>query len=148
MTNLLRRITLGFLAGGIGLAAGCGGSTAGVHAVVPGHSRQMTGQVPTGGQYTLYRAITHGSQTPRVEPVWRVSANSGERVGFRWATVPRKEYDPEGLHLIAFAGGQTEDLGPYRNRNVEYLWAGSEGDVTSYFTSKGQEKAFDTVTFR
>ena len=144
--NKMQWTTTILAAAALGLLGGCGGTTNGVHAVVPGPEGRMRGNVAGGGQYTLYRAVLNEvSTTPRIESVWTVSASGGEQLGFRYSTVQGQGWNPDALHLIAYAGGQTRDLGPYKNRRVEYLWAGSEGDVASYYSAVGADKASRTL---
>lgn len=134
----------------LGLLAGCGGSYSGVQAVAPAEQPKLVGTTPDSGSYTLYKASGYiENQDPNVRPVWTVSLPAGQRIGFRWEADSQDRYNPNGsLHLIAFAGGQTRDLGVFRSRDLQYAWAGSRGDVAGYFSGKGAQKAFDTILMK
>ena len=111
----------------------------------------LTGSIPGGGQYSVYRAsgFSEGTGGSSVEKVWTVSANGGERLGFRWAYPKNQRWDTaQPPHLIAFAGSQSRDLGPFRDRNVKYVWAGNNGDVVGYFNSENGKSTGRMLTMQ
>ena len=131
------------LAMGVSLLAGCGGSYSGVQAEAPAPQSRVSGVTPDSGDFTLYRATGfEESHDPTVQPVWTVSLSQGQRVGFRWVSPRDQEWAPRGaLHLMAYAGGQTRDLGSFTNRDVKYVWAGSRTDVRAYFQGQAGENS-------
>ncbi len=135
---------------GIALLAGCGGGPSGVHAVAPAPSDQLVSVAPSSGLYTLYRATGYiDSGDPHVEPIWSVRVAQGQKLGFRWVSQNDQKWDGHGaLHLVAFAGGEARDMGAFENRDMKYLWAGSNGDVTGYLHGKDMERAGKTLTLQ
>lgn len=122
------------------LAAILGGCTGGtVEAVAPARQAHLNGIAPESGSYTLYRATgLEQSNDPTLVKVSSVSLMKGQRLGFRWVVNKTHEWDPEGgFHLVAYAGSQTRDLGPFIERDVKYVWAGEGDDVMGYFHSRG-----------
>jgi hypothetical protein len=135
----------------IALLAGCGGGPTGVHAVAPGTQDNMVSAAPSSGLYTLYRATGYVSQRAdqHVEPVWSARVAQGQKLGFRWVAQGNQKYDGYGaLHLVAFAGDEARDMGTFDNRDVKYLWAGSNGDVTGYLAGKEGEHVAKTLTMQ
>jgi hypothetical protein len=130
---------------GVALLSGCASSN-GVHAVAPAGQDNIVGTAPASGEYTLYRATGYMQDyNKQIEPVWTVSASAGQKIGFRWFTDPAHRYDPHGgFHLVAFAGNESRDLGAIKERDIRYLWAGSQGDVTGYFTNMHVSKTINT----
>ena len=139
--------SLALLIGLMGLS-GCGGSYSGVQAVAPSERDHLVGITPSSGDFTLYRAVGYAEQhDSHVEPVWTVPVTGGQKIGFRWIADPNHKWDPYGgFHLIAFAGDQARDLGAYTTRDVQYVWAGSHGDVAGYFQSKAFNQTMGTLT--
>lgn len=137
------------VAGMILICGGCGGSYSGVQAVVPAPQDEMVGTAQGSGEYTLYRAIGFDeSYDEHVEPIWTVSLSAGQKVGFRWETQGHR-WDPVGpLHLIAFAGGESRDLGAFERRDMNYVWAGSHGDVAGYFRARGMHDVLAAATLQ
>jgi hypothetical protein len=136
------------LLAGMTLMCGCGGgSYSGVQAVAPAPQSQLVGMAQSSGEYTLYRAVGFAENyDEHIEPVWTVSLSAGQKVGFRWETESHK-WDPVGpLHLIAFAGGESRDLGTFQKRDMSYVWAGSHGDVAGYFHSRDMQDTLAAVT--
>lgn len=130
------------------LLAGCGGGT--VEAVAPARQSHLNGIAPESGRYTLYKAtgIDRDSE-PTLERVWTVSLMNGQRIGFHWVVNKAHEWDPEGgYHLVAYAGDQSRDLGPFLERNVKYAWAGQGDDVMGYFHHRAvrQDLGMDQLT--
>jgi len=115
------------------LAGGCGGGN--VQAVAPGPNDQLSSVAPQSGSYNLYRASnTDQGNEPTLERIWTVSVSRGDRLGFDWRTNAVQRWVPEkGFHLVAYAGSQSRDLGPYSARSVKYVWAASTDDVMGYF---------------
>lgn len=116
------------------ILSGCGfGGT--VQAVAPAHEEHLTTTAPESGSYSLYRATGLDQNVdPVVEKIWAVSVSRGQRLGFRWVVDKAQEWDPQGgFHLIAFAGGETRDLGSFVNRDMKYAWANASDDVLGYF---------------
>ena len=134
---------------GLALLGGCGGS-GGVHAVAPGTQDQLVGVAPSTGDYSLYRATGFSeNHDTHVEPVWSVHVDQGQKIGFRWAADEAHKYDAQGgYHLIAFAGGEARDMGAFVTRDMKYVWAGSNGDVTGYFHGKGVSDTMKTLTLQ
>lgn len=116
------------------LLTGCGG-TGNVQAAAPAPQDQLNGVAPQSGSYSLYRASnTDQGNEPTLERIWTVSVNRGDRLGFQWRSDTAQRWVPEkGFHLIAYAGGQSRDLGAFVNRNTKYAWAASNDDVMGYF---------------
>ena len=122
------------LAALVALISGCGGSSGGVHAIAPGTPDQLVGVAPANGEYTLYRAVNYAEgYDSHVEPVWSVQVQQGQKMGFRWAGDGLHTDGHGAFHLIAFAGGEARDLGPFKVRDMSYAWAGTSGDVSGYF---------------
>ena len=134
----------------VAVLGGCGGAPSGVHAVAPGTTDQLVSVAPNSGLYTLYRATGYVEQRDQhVEPVWSVRVAQGQKLGFRWVAQNDQKWDGHGaLHLVAFAGGETRDMGTFENRDMKYLWAGSNGDVTGYLQGKEMEKVGQTLTLQ
>ena len=133
------------------LLVGCGGSFSGVQAVAPAGNSKLSGRAPDNGEFTLYRATGFNEMNApdHVAKVWTVSVREGDRIGFRWVNDKATQWDPNaGLHLIAYAGGQQRDLGPVRNRDMKYLWAGSQANLGSYWSAEGQKVFWDRVTMQ
>jgi hypothetical protein len=129
---------------GLAILGGCA-SNSGVHAIAPAGQDHIVGTAPTSGEYTLYRATGYlDDYNKQIEPVWTVSASAGQKLGFRWDAV--QKFAPDGgFHLIAFAGNETRDLGAIKQRDLKYLWAGSQGDVTGYFENWHTTKTINTL---
>lgn len=135
----LRHITAASLMTMTALLAGCGGGN--VQAVAPGPQERLSSVAPESGQYHLYRATnTDQGGEPTLEKVWTVSVSRGERLGFHWRTNKPQEWAPEGgFHLIAYAGGESRDLGGFVVRDVKYVWAGTSDDVMGYFHGRSMQ---------
>ena len=116
------------------LLAGCGG-TGNVQAVAPGPNDRLSSVAPQSGSYNLYRATGTDQDTePTLERIWTVSVSRGDPLGFHWQTDKAQQWVPEkGFHLIAYAGGQSRDMGPFTARGVKYVWAATTDDVMGYF---------------
>jgi len=135
----------------IAILGGCGGGSTGVHAVAPGTNSQLVSVAPSSGLYTLYRATGYvdNNSDQHVEPLWSVRVAQGQKLGFRWVSQENKHWDGHGaLHLVAFAGSEARDMGTFENRDMKYLWAGSNGDVTGYLHGKEMEKVGQTLTLQ
>lgn len=131
------------------LIGGCGGGPSGVEAEAPGGQDRLTGTAPDSGPYTLYRATGFlEDRNASVEPVWTVSVSQGQKIGFRWQTDEARRYAPGGFHLVAFAGGQSQDLGPIEQRDIRYVWAGAHDDVAGYFHSQGVNAQMQILMMR
>lgn len=117
------------------LLAGCGGS---VQAVAPSHQSHLNATAPESGRYVLYRATgLDQNADPTLERIWSVSLMNGQRLGFKWVVNKQHEWDAEGgFHLVAYAGNDSRDLGPFVDRDVKYAWAGQGDDVMGYFHSR------------
>jgi hypothetical protein len=104
----------------LAILSGCGGS-GGVHAIAPGTQDQLVGVAPSTGEYSLYRAVGFSeNHDTHVEPVWSVHVDQGQKVGFRWVSDETHKYDAHGgFHLIAFAGGEARDMGPFVTRDMK-----------------------------
>jgi hypothetical protein len=134
--------------------AGCGGSYSGVQAIAPSVQDEMVGTAPSSGEFTLYRATGYvDGNEQQIEPIWTVSASAGQKLGFRWYTVPSERYSPEyggtggnGFHLVAYAGNESRDLGSFKQRDLKYVWAGSHGDVAGYFRNKLSSDTINVLT--
>ena len=125
------------------LCAGCGLGSGNVQAVAPAPQDRMSSIASESGPFNLYRAVgTDQDSSPVVEKIWTVSVSRGERVGFHWRTDKVQEWAPAGgLHLIAYAGGQTRDLGGFDSRDTKYVWAGNTDDVLGYFHGRSAEQS-------
>lgn len=147
----VRSLGLGLLLVGVGLLSGCGGSYSGVQAVVPGPAKNLARSAPDNGEYTLYRAsgFDEIGRPSKIERLWTISLNEGQRLGFQWVNDPAREYMPfGGAELHAFAGQEIRDLGPYRSRDVQYLWAGAQANLGGYYQSMSTEKVMKKVTMQ
>ena len=143
----LRSLRIPTLALALGVMAGCGGSYSGVQAHAPAPQDDLIGQTPDSGSFTLYEATGYMEDyKPSIRPVWTVGLAAGQRIGFHWETDKQDPYRPYGsFHLIAVAGGQSRDLGPFYKRDLQYVWAGANADVNGYFQAKGMQKAMNTL---
>jgi hypothetical protein len=120
------------------LAGGCGGGN--VQAIAPGPSERLNSVAPQSGNYNLYRATGTDQGEPTLEKIWTVSVSRGDRLGFRWQTDNAQRWAPDkGFHLIAYAGGQSRDLGPWTVRDTKYAWAATTDDVMGYFHGRNGE---------
>lgn len=115
------------------LLGGCVGGT--VQAVAPARQSHLNATAPESGRYTLYRAtFLDQNDEPTLEKVWSVSLMNGQRLGFHWVVDKAHEWDAQGgFHLVAYAGDQSRDLGPFLERNVKYAWGSQGDDVMGYF---------------
>lgn len=136
------------MAAAAALVGGCGGSYSGVQAIAPASQDQTAGVAPSTGEYTLYRATGFSENyDTHVEPVWTLSVSQGQKLGFSWVTDETHRWDPEGAyHLVAYAGGQSRDLGAFKKRDVKFVWAGAKADVNGYFKNKGVGETIQTLT--
>ena len=129
------------------LLAGCGGS---VVAVAPSHESQLTATARESGRYVLYRATgLDQNDEPTLERIWAVSLMNGQRLGFKWVVSKQHEWDPEGgFHLVAYAGNESRDLGPFIDRDVKYAWGAQGDDVMGYFhgRSAAHNIGFDSMS--
>lgn len=133
------------------LVGGCGGSYSGVQAVVPGPAKNLARSAPDNGEYTLYRAsgFDEIGRPSKIEKLWTISLNEGQRLGFQWVNDPAREYVPfGGADLRAFAGQETRDLGLYRSRDVQYLWAGSQANLGGYYQTESAGKMMKKATMQ
>lgn len=123
------------------LVGGCGIGGGNVQAVAPGPDNRLSSVAPQSGSYNLYRATnTDQGNEPTLERIWTVSVSRGDRLGFNWQTNPTQRWVPEkGFHLIAYAGGQSRDLGPFTARDSKYVWAASTDDVMGYFHGRNAQ---------
>jgi hypothetical protein len=123
-------LTLGAL-----LAGGCGGSFSGVVAHAPAIQQELAGTVQSSGEYTLYRGTGYiENYDPHTEPLWTITLEAGQKIGFRWVVDEAHQYDPSGaFHLVAFAGGEARDLGSFQKRDLRYAWAGSHSNAAGAF---------------
>lgn len=130
------------------LLTGCGGGT--VQAVAPSHQSHLTAVAPESGRYVLYRATGLDQDAePTVERVWPVSLMKGQRLGFKWVVTKEHEWDAQGgFHLVAYAGNDSRDLGPFIDRDVKYAWGGEGDDVMGYFHGRAFAHAvgFDSMS--
>ena len=137
------------LALGLMLLTGCASGTGGVEAVAPSGQDTIVGRAPDGGQYVLYKATGFQGGHPVVERIWTANVSRSEDMGFRWVSNPLTRYQSGGgFHLVAFAGGQSRDLGSFTNRDVKYLWAGTNTDIAGYFQDKANAAMMQTVTLQ
>ena len=134
---------------GLLLLGGCAGGTGGVQAEAPASQENLVGHAPDGGQYVLYQASGFQNGTPIVVRIWTVNVAQQAKLGFRWVNDPAKRYASEGaFHLVAFADGQTRDLGAFTNRDVKYVWGGTGADIVGYFADKSNAANMQTLTLQ
>jgi hypothetical protein len=116
------------------LLTGCGGSFSGGQAAAPGAISHMSATVSSSGEYTLYRGSGYiEGYDPHVEPIWTITLQQGQKIGFRWVVDEKHKYDENtAFHLVAFAGGEARDLGAFVKRDVKYAWGGSRSNVAMY----------------
>jgi hypothetical protein len=133
----------------LALGSGCA-QTNSVPASAPGYAQNMVGAAPETGSYVLYRTVgLDQSDKPTYEKVWSVSAQKGERLGFRWVTDEAHRWDKSGaFHLVAFADGDVRDLGPIIVRDTKYVWASADVDLNAYFHHEGGQKMMRTLTMQ
>jgi hypothetical protein len=145
--TMFRFLSASVLALSTVLVAGCGGSLSGVQAQAPAIQQDLAGTVQSSGEYTLYRGTGYiEGFDQHVEPLWTISLQQGQKVGFRWVVDEAHKYDPEGaFHLVAFAGGEVRDLGSFRKRDMKYAWAGSHADAAGFFGSAGPRYAMEAA---
>jgi len=132
------------------LAAGCGGAFSGVQAEAPAIQEDLAGTVESSGEYTLFRGTGFiESYDQHVEPLWTITLQQGQKIGFRWVVDEAHRYSPEGaFHLVAFAGGEARDLGAFRKRDMKYAWAGSRSNVAGFFGSMQSRYAMEAWGLR
>jgi len=108
--------------------AGCGGSYSGVMARAPGIDKELASTVRSPGEYSLFRGAGFmENHDPHVEQIWTVKLDAGQKIGFRWVNDNAHTFEADrSLHLVAFAGNETRDLGTYKERDVKYVWAGAK----------------------
>jgi len=126
----------------------CGCNSIPVEAVAPGPSETQEATTTLGGQYVLYKATGFDhAPAPVIERLWAVTAPSGAKVGFRWATDRSHLYDAFGAnHLEAYINGNVRDLGTFDDHDVKYVWAGVDTDLTSYFRQQREQKDLQTMS--
>lgn len=135
----------------LGLLSGCGASYSGVQAEAPGPVSSLAQKAPGSGQFTLYKAsgFDASGQPDKIERVWTVSLDEGQPMGFKWLSNPAHDFDPSGgAELQAFAGRQALDLGAFRRRDVKYVWAGSQADISGYFQSQAHASGMRAATMQ
>lgn len=148
MMKNVRRISLASLLTALGFVAGCGGSSSGVQVVVPGDQVEMHSKAPDTGQFSVYRAWGFNGQTypAHTQRLWTVSARDNEPMGFRWER-PQNVWSPDAsMHLIAYVGSQTRDLGTMTYRDEKVVWAGANADLGGYWQSRGQVELGNKLT--
>jgi hypothetical protein len=145
----LRNLYLPVLTLTAGFLSGCGGAS-GVYSVAPAPRPELVSNAPQSGRYSVYRAVGfEHDQNPVMQQVWTVSVDRGEQLGFRWEAPAADRYSPgRGLHLVAYAGHQTMDLGTFDRRDMKYAWASSEGDVVGYFQARSMNHTMQTMTLQ
>ena len=125
---MTRSLIVSVLAGVGLLGVGCAQHTPGVVASAP--SPGLTGRIPSTGHYTLYHVGSFdGTGQPQgTMEVASYDLQEGERVGFRWETDPSNVSHPNAqLQLVAFAGNNTQNLGPIKTRDEKYFWSNGTG---------------------
>jgi hypothetical protein len=145
----LRDLRLPALAMLMVCVAGCATNN-GVPATAPGYGDDLVGSAEEGGQYNLYRATgTDHADVLTYEKLWSVNAQKGEKLGFRWVTDQSHRWDNSGaFHLVAFAAGDSRDLGPVVIRDAKYVWASANTDLDGYFHHLDRQRAFKAATLQ
>jgi len=99
---MFRSLSASMLALSTVLIAGCGGSFSGVQAEAPAIQEDMASTVQSFGRIPLFRGSGYiENYDQHVEPLWTITLQSGQRIGFRWVTDEPHKYDPTGpFHLV------------------------------------------------
>lgn len=147
---MLRYLSASVLALSAVLIAGCGGSFSGMVAQAPAVPEDLSGAVRSSGEYTLFRGTGFiENYDAHVEPLWTITLQEGQKIGFRWVVDDAHKYDPSGaFHLVAFAGGEARDLGSFQNRDTRYAWGGSHSNAAAYFGSAEPRYALEATGIR
>ena len=134
---MVRYLSASVLALSALLAVGCDGSFSGVQAVVPAIQQEMSRTVKSSGEFTLFRGTGYiEGYDQHVEPLWTITLQEGQKIGFRWVTDESHKFNEAGaFHLVAFAGGEARDLGAFQKRDIKYIWAGSHSNAAGFFSS-------------